>query len=638
MKSFLYSIIFIIFIITIPYSFFNEKKQLSENFAKEFNDNYTELNQNLETFVKAIADSVAYEQLFKNYLSVRKSYKKIEPVILYLDKTAVERDLNGAPLLKIEPKTPGINILKPKGLQVIDEEIAEENIDYATLKKLTVDFINKLDIVKKTLQIHLINHRMVIELYQLNLIKLLTLELSGFDTPGTLNGLEDAKTTLATINKIITPYLNDFPKLKSEINELKKLMQKAELFLQNSTDFNTFDRATFVNKYFEPLYKKINDFHQNSGVEYYDEISNFPLSFNPRSNHVFSNNFFNSNYFAGVIIEDNDELIQLGKTLFYDPILSGNYQRSCASCHSPEEGFTNHTAKSLAMDFKGTLDRNSPTLLNSIYAKGYFHDLRADKISNLIEHVIFNEKEFASGYNQIEHKLKQSDHYQEMFAKSFNKINGKYINKNSINTAITAFIKSLVGWNSEFDKFARGEKNNLSNDAKQGFNLFMGKAQCGICHFPPSFSGLVPPFFQDSESEVLGVTVNFDTIHPVLDSDLGRFASKKIKDQADHFKHSFKTPTIRNAEITFPYMHNGAFKTLEEVVAFYNHGGGAGLGLPIDNQTLPESKLNLNQKEIKQIIEFIKSLTDTTSIDFKKPTSLPLFGNEWDKRKIGGEY
>jgi cytochrome c peroxidase len=638
MKSILYIFIAVVFFITIPYRFFNDKKQLVENFKNEFDLNFNQLQSDIEDFIKLNQEKASKKEIMKSYFKVRKSYKTIEPVILYFDKTAVEKDLNGAPLLKLEPKTPGITILKPKGLQVIDELMGEVEIDYSELESLSTNFLSNLTMVKNTLQIYLINHRIAFEIYQLNLIKLLTLELSGFDTPGTLNGIEDAKTTLKTINKIINPYLHDFLNLKNEINEIKLLMLEAEKFLVNSSNFNKFDRATFVNKYFEPLYKKINTIHKQSGVEYHDEVSKFTLSFNPRSNHVFSDDFLNPNYYAGVLINDNDDLIQLGKTLFFDPILSKNNQRACASCHSPNEGFANNIAKSLAFDIKGTLDRNSPTILNSIYANGYFHDLRADKISNLIEHVVFNEKEFASGYNLIEEKLKKSEDYQKLFAKSFTKYDGEYINKNAINTAITAYVKSLVGWNSQFDKFARGEPNNLSKDAKEGFNLFMGKAQCGICHFPPSFSGLVPPFFQDSESEVLGITTSFDTINPVLDSDLGRFASQKIKDKAAIFKNSFKTPTIRNAEITFPYMHNGAFKTLEEVLHFYNHGGGAGLGLDVENQTLPEDKLNLSKKEMHQIIAFIKSLTDTSSVDLTKPIKLPSFGNDWDKRKIGGEY
>jgi cytochrome c peroxidase len=143
---------------------------------------------------------------------------------------------------------------------------------------------------------------------------------------------------------------------------------------------------------------------------------------------------------------------------------------------------------------------------------------------------------------------------------------------------------------------------------KRGFNLFMGKAQCGTCHFAPTFFGNVPPFYGTSESEVLGVPKVWDTLNPVLDADIGRYKFMEFPD----FMHAFKTSTVRNAELTKPYMHNGGFKSLEDVVDFYDRGGGAGMGLDVPNQTLPDKKLNLTAAEKKDIVAFMKALTDTT--------------------------
>ena len=377
--------------------------------------------------------------------------------------------------------------------------------------------------------------------------------------------------------------------------------------------------------------------HSKSGVEYYSEVSRLPRPYNEKAKNIFANNFLNPGFYSGVDPTQKD-LIALGKTLFYDPVLSGNDKRACASCHAPEKGFTDGKETSIAYDFRVVVDRNAPTLLNSIFATDYFWDLRAQEIRNQIEHVVFNTKEFATGFNTIENKLRKSKEHQMLFDKSFSAYGGESINKNSIEAAITAYVQSLRGWNSQFDKYARGEENNLSENARQGFNLFMGKAQCGICHFPPTFAGLVPPFFEDSESEVLGMLQGFDTLNPVLDNDIGRFGSSKIKDGAYFYKNSIKTPTVRNVELTSPYMHNGAFKNLDEVIHFYNKGGGAGLGLKVENQTLPESKLNLSSIEFDQLKAFLNSLTDTASIDMTKPKKLPAFGNALDQRKIGGEY
>ena len=167
----------------------------------------------------------------------------------------------------------------------------------------------------------------------------------------------------------------------------------------------------------------------------------------------------------------------------------------------------------------------------------------------------------------------------------------------------------------------------------------MGKANCGTCHFAPTFSGLMAPHFTESESEILGVTATNDFKKPVLDADLGRFATTVIKEKASFHKHSFKTATVRNVALTAPYMHNGAYQTLEEVLDFYNQGGGNGLGLDIPNQTLSEDKLNLSKDELNQLKAFMNALTDTTNLT-KIPTKLPNFPNSphLNQRKIGGKY
>ena len=104
----------------------------------------------------------------------------------------------------------------------------------------------------------------------------------------------------------------------------------------------------------------------------------------------------------------------------------------------------------------------------------------------------------------------------------------------------------------------------------------MGKAACGTCHYAPVFNGTVPPYFKESESEVLGVAKNPYAKKQILDDDKGR-GNSLLKERVEFYNYSFKTPTVRNVEYTFPYMHNGAYKTLEDVMEFYNNGGGKGL-------------------------------------------------------------
>ena len=158
----------------------------------------------------------------------------------------------------------------------------------------------------------------------------------------------------------------------------------------------------------------------------------------------------------------------------------------------------------------------------------------------------------------------------------------------------------------------RGDVAAMTTEEKQGFNLFMGKAKCGSCHFAPLFNGTVPPGYTDSEVEILGVPVSMHKPFK-LDSDLGA----GIAERAPLHDHAFKTSSVRNAAVTAPYMHNGSMATLEEVIDFYDAGGGLGLGLTVPNQTLASDSLQLSKSEKRALVAFIGSLTDSTSSPIK---------------------
>src|SRR6202012_2798176 len=168
-----------------------------------------------------------------------------------------------------------------------------------------------------------------------------------------------------------------------------------------------------------------------------------------------------------------------------------------------------------------------------------------------------------------------------------------------ITGAITAYVRTLSVLNSRSDNYMRGQATAMNTDEVNGFNLFMGKARCGTCHYMPLFNGTLPPSYKKMEAEVIGVPA--DAKGTRLDDDAGRNAIT----HASVDDHAFKTLTVRNAARTAPYMHNGVFATLEEVIDFYDKGGGAGMGLKVPNQTLPGDKLNLTDKEKKDLIAFI---------------------------------
>jgi cytochrome c peroxidase len=195
---------------------------------------------------------------------------------------------------------------------------------------------------------------------------------------------------------------------------------------------------------------------------------------------------------------------------------------------------------------------------------------------------------------------------------------------------LTTYYSKFSQYYAPFDD-AMSKNKVLQSDEIKGFNLFMSKAQCATCHFLPTFSGIKPPFI-GNEFEVIGVPS--DTTFAQLDQDKGRYEVNP----ANETLHAFRTSTIRNTEKTKPYMHNGVFKTLEEVINFYNLGGGTGHKLVVPNQTATSDSLHLSLIEKKQLISFIKSLNENITFE-KPPLYLPKSKiNILNTRKVGGKY
>jgi len=222
--------------------------------------------------------------------------------------------------------------------------------------------------------------------------------------------------------------------------------------------------------------------------------------------------------------------------------------------------------------------------------------------------VFTNKFEYNTSYAEIIKYLASDSTYKLAFNNNFN---STAITASSIGIALGAYVNSLRGYNSVFDSFIRNEKSTLNANIISGFNLFMGKASCATCHFVPTFAGLVPPLFIESEAEVLGVTIT--SKNKILDKDLGRWNNNVPQDYTEYYKNMFKTVTVRNSGLTAPYMHNGGYKTLQEVLIFYNNGGGAGMGLNLPHQTLSSDSLHLSKKELKELELFIISLNHTTN-------------------------
>lgn len=633
----------------IHFSSFSSTVTSFEKIAQNIRNNY---HQDLELLGEAVDQLHAKvvrlentpahtEALQAAHLNCRNTFKRIELLLEYYDHASIKNYFNGAPLPSLMPKVPEIVILEPEGLQVIDELVFSEAPFEE--KKALIPLVKSLKLqyqrIKTYQQSIPYNHRHGFEAARKELIRIYTLGVTGFDTPGSVNAIPEAIYALKGTRKVIAPY---YPLLKERDADLQLRLYEhfdsAIKYLEQNNDFDTFDRLHFLKTFINPLYGQLYDAQKILQIEMIDEVTDRTQAVNYHSKNIFADNFLNANFFANINPGDlTPERVELGRLLFFDPILSADNKMACASCHQPDLAFTDGRPKSIAT--RGEVNRNSPTLVNAVYANRWFYDMRLDQLEQQIQHVVFNKKEFNTNFQDIVHKLKQSKAYRQRFEAAYADHKQYALSPWAVSNAITAYIVSLRSFNSPFDKYVRGEADQLPAAAKRGFNLFMGKAACGTCHFAPTFYGTVPPNFDDSESEVLGIPLTTDTLQPVLDPDLGRYRNGRPGERVDFYKFGFKTTTVRNAALTAPYMHNGVYQSLEEVVRFYNRGGGAGMGLELEHQTLPFSELKLKEQEINDIVAFMETLTDVPGEDHR-PKELPKFEDkmDWNERKIGGAY
>ncbi|MGO4771569.1 cytochrome-c peroxidase [Flavobacterium sp. W22_SRS_FK3] len=572
---------------------------------KTFKDQLAILKSDAHLFQENKISKEALQESLKN---TRNLYKEIEFYIAYHYPEFSKTHINAAPLFHVEGTGTASNTLPPEGLQVLDELVFSDEVSTQQNKIVEItDFLYNSynDFYLSSVKNGLSEEKNKTLPVRIELIRIYTMGVTGFDTPGSLNVFEESIHALKGIDNYIKK--DDYFK-KFDTQKAEKLLGGSIKYLSENSNFDTFDRIEFYKMHLQPLYEELGNW--DNSPDDLKEISGW----NSNNKNFFNDDFLNP-YFYTLLkpSEDNAELRSLGKEIFFDKKVSNDSKMSCASCHLPENAFTDLKIKSLSNVEGKTVLRNSPSLYNAVFAKRFFYDMRAFYLEQQVEHVIYNEQEFNTSYESIIKKLKTNPEYKKAFKKAFK--NGD-IDKQNFSKALSSYVASLYSFNSDFDKFMRNEKE-ISQDAKKGFNLFMGKAACATCHFAPNFSGLVPPFYNENESEVLGVTKNPLQILPIeIDADKGRINSNVKKENSWIYENSFKTMTVRNAALTKPYFHNGAFSTLEEVITFYNEGGGEGMGLEINNQTLSPDKLNLDQKEIKQLVAFINSLTDISKAQY----------------------
>ena len=274
------------------------------------------------------------------------------------------------------------------------------------------------------------------------------------------------------------------------------------------------------------------------------------------------------------------EKAQLGKMLFFDRRLSGDGTMSCATCHIPELGFSDGQA--ISLNYPTTRNwRNSPTLINVTFCKFLFHDGRAMTLEDQALFPMMSAFEMNQNLDYLEEEIRSVPEYRKLFREVFGSDD---TSRERIAMAIAAFERTLISLNAPLDQYLEGDTEVLSPEAKKGYEIFTGSGRCTECHYGVNliddrFHALNVPENPDFQADPrVAATRRFVAkvyhyeAYRTLQKDPGRYLI--TKDEKDW--QAFKTPTLRDISKTGPYMHNGVFASLDEVIDFFDQGGGPG--------------------------------------------------------------
>ena len=551
------------------------------------------------------AGNIATKKL--NYQQARKHYKHAEFFIEYFSPLEAKLYINGPPVPKHDQDL-GRKMLPPRGFQCIEKILyngynPEKPAALQNELKLLTGQINSLEQYYKSVEI---TDDALLDMCQLQLVRMAALNLNGYDATISQSNIQETLWALEGIGETVV-WFKTYAQQNETINECYKKLQKeiahGKTLLNKNKNYGSFNRLGFITQFINPANELFVNLHTLTGLPWNKNKRALQLA----NGFLFGRESFNLQFFS-IYYDDTlhlQEQAEIGRMLFSDPVLSGNNKYSCASCHNPSKAFTDGLSKSLSIDGASPVIRNAPTLLNVIFQKAFFYDGRAYQLEQQAFDVIHNPLEMQSSLAEAAARLKKNDGYKILFARAFVNTQDSAITEYAIQKSLAEYEKTLVSFNSRFDKYLHGNVNSLNSREINGYNVFAGKALCGSCHFLPLFNGTVPPYFNDSEFEIIGTAENAD--NKKIDSDEGRSVITGIPDQ----RHAFKTPTLRNIALTAPYMHNGAYTKLEEVIEFYHHGGGRGFGFSVPNQTLPFDSLQISMKEKEDILLFLETLTDT---------------------------
>ncbi len=622
---------------TAPQKMATHSRLIDRPLKERFQSQIRLFRESLLSLKQKLLDSKTKpEEWLEAFKKVRLCYKRVELLGEYFDPYSASL-LNGPAIPKVEYEG-GLATTRPSySMQVIEELVCDDaptqhRQHLLELVEKSLRYEQEMDNV---VQKYPFDDWMVFDALRQELIRVCALGLVGFDSPVLLHSLPEAAAALEEMMETIRLYEPHLIDDRESFLQLCGYLFQAIKTLKTCPSFEALDRVALIRNQLDPCWALLRQLQETLDIEPVEQRYAFHTAYDIDSKSLFAPDFLKRGFFSEVKTHTLPaKVVDLGRMLFFDPVLSGNGERACASCHQPERAFAERVRYSRSFNPAEHIGRNAPTLINSVFSHLFQTDGRASSIEEQFHQVLVNEREMNIQEHEAIRRIASSQQYQQLFREAFGLQANQIPDFTLIRAALGAYVESLVALSSPVDRYMRRETNQLDAAAYRGFNLFLGKAKCATCHFIPLTSGSVPPTFKESEVEVLGVPAEKN--QPVIDPDMGRYHIAHL----DQHKYAFKTPTVRNAALTAPYMHNGVFDDLAEVMRFYNHGGGVGMGIPLDNQTLPADSLHLDEREIQDLVRFVEALTDTTGLT-RRPQQLPALSGEharWNQRVVGGRY
>lgn len=544
-------------------------------------------------------------QAHQRFASARLAFKHIEYLAAYYEPTTTKA-MNGPALPRVDDEEGPEAVSPPEGFQVIEEllfpapasDIGERVVSEAVNLQA---YVTRL---RTTASRQPITDEHLWDAARLEIARIVTLGITGLDSPIAGRALPEAAAALDGVRHGISAYATVLG--ASRAQRLDAAFVHAMQMVDTASSFDAFDRLTFITDAANPLARLLVQTRNSASIGVPQERRGFRM----QAATIFDTDAFDVTAFgAPGLTPATAAQVELGHDLFVDPKLSGTGTVACATCHVPSKAFTDGAAHARGQAGE-SVPRNTPSVINVGLQIGAFSDLRTTYLEDQVTDVVRNRAEMHSSVEGAARTLALNATYRSRFATAFPAERDTGVTGAKLRTALAAYQRSLIALNSRVDQALRGETATLTAEERAGLNLFMGRARCATCHFAPLFHGTVPPMYQETEVEVLGVLADPRARRRRVDPDSGRF---RITHSQPHL-FAFRTPTVRNVALTAPYMHNGAYRTLDEVVAFYNHGGARGIGLRLENQSLPADSLGLSKTEQRALVRFMEALTDTAGL------------------------